>query len=432
MSPSTTTRKPLKVVHLCYSDDKGGAAIGARRSHQAMLSQGVDSRLVVVTKYSSDPRVIELPKRQTFRRIITRLGKYLAQFQKSDNPIIRTLNLVPMGTANFLNTLDADIIQMHWVAADTISIGEITKINKPVVWKLPDMWAFSGAEHYLNPGDILRYKEGYTPSNRQSHESGLDLDRLIWLYKKYKWSNANFSIVGPSKWIAHCASESILFRNLRVRHIPNPLNLELYKPKSKKDARALFGLEQSKRFIMFGAMHATKDRRKGFQYLEQALTHLSEYLSPEETELVILGADGPEGQQLSGFNVHYLGIIRDENKLVDAYNVADTFVLPAEADNLPNVVKEATCCGVPCVGFNVGGMPDMVEHMETGYLAQPFDAAELAKGIAWTIKHSTPELSKEVRMKAESMHRYSVAVGRYLDYYCEILNIKIDSTKAQS
>lgn len=422
---SSTINKPLKVVHLCYSDDKGGAAIGARRSHQAMLSQGIDSLLVVVAKYSSDPRVIELPNRQTFRRIVTRLGKYLAQFQKSGNPIIRTLNIVPMGTANFLNRMDADIVQMHWVAADTISIGEINKINKPVVWKLPDMWAFSGAEHYLNPGDTLRYKDGYTSTNRQEHESGLDLDRLVWLYKKYKWRNANFSIVGPSKWITQCAKESVLFRKLRIRHIPNPLDLELYKPKSKLEARLAFGLEKSKRYIMFGAMHATKDRRKGFQHLEQALTHLSEYLSPEETELVILGADGPENDQLSGFNVHYLGIIRDEGKLVDAYNVADIFVLPAEVDNLPNVVKEATCCGLPCVGFNVGGMPDMVDHQETGYLAQPYDAAELAKGIAWTLAHSTPALSKKVREVAANKHGQGVAVQRYIDFYNEILSREV-------
>lgn len=421
MSSPKSPGKALKVVHLCYSDDRGGAAIGARRSHLAMLSQGVDSKLVVVKKHSSDPRVIELPARNTFRRFVTKLGIYLTRLQKSGNPIIRTLNFLPMGTAKFLNSLDADIVQMHWVAADTISVGEIARINKPVVWKLPDMWPFSGAEHYLNPGDIPRYKEGYTAANRQSHESGLDVDRLAWLYKKYVWRNADFSVVGPSKWIADCAAESVLFRDLRIRHIPNPLDLELYKPKSKRAARQAFGLAQEKRLIMFGAMQATRDSRKGFQYLEQALTHLREYLSPEAVELVVLGSDGPEGQQLSGFNVHYLGTIRDECELVDAYNAADMFVLPAAADNLPNVIKEATCCGVPCAGFNIGGMPDMVDHLETGYLAQPYDATELAKGIAWTIERSTPELRKEVRTRAEGKHHHDIVIERYLDFYHEIL-----------
>tara|TARA_B100000963_G_scaffold120122_1_gene104712 strand:- start:288 stop:1574 length:1287 start_codon:yes stop_codon:yes gene_type:complete len=413
--------KKFKVVHLCYADDRGGAAIGARRLHQAMLAQGIESKLVVVKKYTSDPTVIELPGNQTLRSIVTGLGKYLSRAQKSGNPVIRSLNIVPTGTSKFLNSMDADIIQMHWVAADTISIGEITQIDKPVVWKLPDMWAFSGAEHYLMPEDIPRYQQGYTTKNRQTHEKGIDVDHLVWLYKKYKWRNAKFSIVGPSKWIANCAAESVLFKNLRIRHIPNPLDLNLYKPKSQLEARKAFGLSQGKKLIMFGAMHATKDRRKGFHYLKRSLTCLSKFISPDSADLVVLGSNGPTGEKLSGYKVHYLGVIRDETEVVDAYNVADVFVLPAEADNLPNVVKEATCCGVPCVGFNVGGMPDLVDHMKTGYLATPFDTQELAEGIAWAVQHRASELSAKVRALAETKHSQDIVVSQYLGYYQEIL-----------
>lgn len=411
----------LRVIHLCYSDDRGGAAIGARRSHRAMLSQGIDSRLVVVEKFSDDPRVIALPDRQSVRKWARRAGAKVAGLQKSANPVIRTFNVLPMGTARFLNAMEGDVIQMHWIAAETISIGEIAALKKPVFWKLPDMWPFSGTEHYLSPGDVPRYKEGYLAKNRQPHDSGIDLDRLMWLYKRWRWRNADFSIVCPSKWIAECARESKLFGHRRIHHIPNPLDLDLYVPQPKTPARLAFGLPQDKRLIMFGAMYATQDRRKGFSHLERALVHLGRHLSPETTELVVLGADGPAGQTLSGFNVHYLGTIREEPRLVQAYNVADAFVLPAEADNLPNVVKEATCCGVPCAGFNIGGMPDMIDHLDTGYLAQPFDAEEMARGIAWVTEHATPELSAEVRRRAEAKHSYSVAVGRYLEYYREVL-----------
>jgi glycosyltransferase involved in cell wall biosynthesis len=187
-------------------------------------------------------------------------------------------------------------------------------------------------------------------------------------------------------------------------------------------ARARFALPQDKRLIMFGAMHATRDRRKGFQHLERALPYLTEWLDPAETAFVILGADGPKGQQLGGFDVHYLGIIRGEDKVVEAYNTADAFVLPAEADNLPNVVKEATCCGVPCVGFDVGGMPDMVEHLATGYLARPYDPRDLAAGIAWVAQNTTEALRGEVRTRAATKHAQNVAVDRYLDFYREILS----------
>ena len=131
MAESTPGRAgPLRVVHLCFADDRGGAAIGARRSHRAMLSQGIESKLVVVKKYGDDPDVIELPARPWRRRLADRLSRYSRYLYTSGNPIIRTLNLVPMGTARFLNAMEADVIQMHWIAADTISIGELAQAEQ--------------------------------------------------------------------------------------------------------------------------------------------------------------------------------------------------------------------------------------------------------------------------------------------------------------
>ena len=415
--------RPLRVIHLGYADDRGGAAIGARRSHNAMKKQGVDSRLVVVNKHTDDPDVIQLPKRRLRQAVANRVNRLVKRFQVSGNPIIRTPNLVPMGTARFLNAIPGDVIQMHWIAADTISIGELAALNKPVFWKLPDMWGFSGAEHYLNPGDPERFQEGYIRENRPAHESGFDLDRRIWQYKRWRWRDARFNIIGPSRWVADCARRSLLFKDFAIRSIPNPLDLDLYRPTSKEAARASFGLPTDKRLIMFGAMHATKDRRKGFQHLKAALDHLGEHLDPQIYAFVILGSKGPDGEKIAGFDLHYLGIIRDEARIVDAYNTADLLVLPAEADNLPNVIKEATCCGVPCAGFEVGGMPDMVDHLETGYLAKPYDPVELAAGIGWVAKRSTPALRAEVRARAETKHAEPIAVGRYLDFYRDVLGL---------
>lgn len=411
----------LKIAHLCFADARGGAAIGARRLHQSMQRCGVNSKLYVVEKYGDDETVIRLPNGHRRRKFVRELQKHIVKRQHSDNPIVRTLNVVPVGTASTLNKADVDIVQMHWVGADTISIGEIVQIEKPVVWKLPDMWAFSGAEHYLLPGDKPRYKEGYSASNRQIHESGLDLDRLIWLYKRKRWKNANFSVVGPSSWITHCAKESILFRNLNVRHILNPLDLDLYDIRDSTVTREKFALPVGKKLIGFGAFHATRDTRKGLHHLREALAHLASQRAVDDIEFVVIGADGEENEEIGGIKVNYLGVIHDEDLLVDAYNAVDLFVLPTEADNLPNVVKEATCCGVPCVGFRVGGMPDMVDHLDTGYLAAPFDTRELAEGIVWTIENVDDSKRKLIRARAESKHAQPVAVAKYLDFYQEIL-----------
>lgn len=413
----------LKVAHLCFADARGGGAIGARRLHQAMRANGVDSTLFVVEKYSEDDSVIRLSNGHRRRKYAADLGQRLTRLQHSANPIIRTLNVIPVGTARVLNDFDADIVQMHWIGANTISIGEIVNINKPVVWKLPDMWGFSGAEHYLLPGDKPRYETGYTRSNRQSHESGFDLDKMIWRYKRWRWAKANFSVVTPSRWLGQCAKDSVLFGKLRIRHILNPLDTTLYRPQDIVSCRDHFQLPKDKKLIAFGAMHATRDTRKGFAHLKAALGHFSELMSPNEVEFVVIGADKSDdgGNELNGFKLNYLGTINDEQELVKAYNVADAFVFPTEADNLPNVVKEATCCGVPCIGFSVGGMPDMIEHLDTGYLAKPFDAKELAEGILWAMNNIPPSKRERVRELAEARHAQHTAVSNYLEFYREIL-----------
>jgi len=416
--------KSLRVLHLCHDDSQlGGAAAGARRLHRSMLAQGIDSRLAVVEKHSTgDDRIVQIPRSRWRRRLIHYINSFLILLTPGQNAIYRSINLVNTGAGRFVNSQEVDIVQMHWVGGDTISIGEIASIKKPLVWKLPDMWAFSGTRHYSAISESQRYKDGFSASNRPDGETGLDLDKWIWRYKNRAWRKKKISIVGPSRWITDCAADSLLFRNNRCRHILNPLDLEIYSRRSKDACRTKFGLPLGKQLIMFGAMHATTDTRKGFHYLPPALESLAKIVDPSEINLVVLGADGPTDSTTSGFDTHYLGVIQNDEDLVTAYNTADVFVLPAELDNLPNVVKEATCCGVPCVGFRVGGMLDMIDHQETGYLAVPYETEDLGRGIKWAIDNCGLELNRLVRERAASRHDPGVVVDQYLSLYREILS----------
>lgn len=411
----------MKILHLCYSDGMGGAAVGAKRLHLAMKSCGVDSRLLVVNKTTDDEHVIGMGRNRLSNSFRCRFNEKVSGLLTSENPVVRSLGVLPTGTHKVINSLGADIVQMHWINADTISISEIPKIDAPVFWKLPDMWAFSGAEHYNLPDDPERYIEGYTSDNRPAHESGVDVNKFIWKYKKSRWKNTDFSIVGPSSWISECARKSSLLSGRSVKHILNPLDTDLYRPLDKDAVRREFNLPLNKKLVLFAAMHATSDKRKGFSYLKMALGYLGDYLSPDDVDFVVLGAAGPENDKSSGFNLHYLGIIRDEEQLVRAYNIADILVFPSTMDNLPNIIKEATCCGIPCVGFDVGGMPDMISHKETGYLADAYDAQDLARGIAWTIERGSPEMMERVRDGAQCKHNQASVVNNYIEYYEDCL-----------
>ena len=410
----------MKILHVCHSDGFGGASIGAKRLHQTMIDHGLHSRLLVANKFSDSPMVLQLPDDPN-RQIKNYINEKILSFHKTSNPVIRSLNIFGRGAAKYINNSSADVVQFHWINADTVSISEIAKIKKPIVWKMPDMWAFSGAEHYLLPDDPHRYVQGYNNQNRPEHECGLDLNKFVWMYKRYCWRNSSFRIVSPSKWLAECARNSKLFKDRFVYNIPNPIDLKQYIPLAKSECRQHFDLPEDKNLILFAALASMIDKRKGFHFLSEALEILSSKGLNKNTDLVILGNQGKVIESLHGFKVHNLGRVKDQSVMIKAYNASDFHVFPTQADNLPNVVKEAIACGLPCVGFNIGGMPDMIKHKDFGYLAKPFDASDLANGLEWVLDQNNDELSKRARKHAEMLHNPEKCINSYLRIYEDLI-----------
>ena len=389
-----------------------------------MVEQGIDSRFLVYRKRTDDPTVIHI---ELYKRGFNKLYKFLSaailRMQKPVNHAVRSLNIFPTGIHRTINKMDVDVVQLHWINRNTISITEIAKINKPIVWKLPDMWAFNGSEHYISPGDPERYRVGYKKNNRPSGDRGIDIDRWVWKYKRKRWRAKKLTIVTPSKWLGECAKSSVLFGNYKVYNIPNPIDLDLYKPyNNKSGARRVFGLPEVRKLILFGSINATGDRRKGFHHLHGCLASFAKLDDPENYELVIMGSSGPENTRLHGIKVHYLGPVFGDDFIRAAYSAVDVLVLPTEADNLPNTIQEAMACGTPCVGFDVGGLPDMIAHNHTGYLAKPFDEEDLAKGLLWVLNQDQKKLSLAARGRAVKTHDPAVRVAQYLDIYQKLIN----------
>lgn len=416
----------MKVLHVCYSDSREGGAIGAYRLHTSMLREGIDSKLLVVRKRNEDSSVLRISLPFRGINILERkLSNLIIKILKPADQSFHSLNIFPTGIHRLINKQDADVVQLHWINRNAISIKEIGKIRSPVVWKFPDMWAFSGAEHYLSPGDPERYREGYNKENRPVRERGPDLDRWLWKYKMNVWKDMQLTIVCPSKWLAKCAQRSAMFRKNKIVNIANPINFDIYKPfTSKSAARKILGLPEGKSLILFGGINAVGDRRKGFHLLEKCLSHLASKKESGDFELVVFGASGEPGSTLHGMRVHYLGNLFRDDLMRAAYSSADVMVLPTKADNLPNTIQEATCCGIPCVGFEVGGLPDMIKHKETGYLAEPFDTRDLATGISWVLENKGETLSRRVRKNAEQLFDPKKRVADYVEIYRDLLQQK--------
>ncbi|MCP3929873.1 MAG: glycosyltransferase, partial [Bacteroidetes bacterium] len=313
---------------------------------------------------------------------------------------------------------DADIVILHWVGKEMLSIAEIGKINKPIIWRLADQWAFCGAEHYTLSEKDKRYIDKYLTTNRNRNEKGFDINRWTWKRKIKHWYNKPMTIVTGSNWLADCAKSSYLFKNKRVEVIPSGLDMNSYKPVDKKVARQILNLPMNKKLILFGSMGANIDKRKGFHLLQPALKYLKKN-SNIDMATVIFGASMPKFAPDFGMPSYYLSVLQDEWSLVLAYSAADVFVLPTMHDNLPYTIIESMACSTPCVSFRIGGLPDIIDHDINGFLATPFNTEELAEGIQTIIENDTlrEEMSTNSRQKALEEYDVNIQVNKYLQLF---------------
>jgi glycosyltransferase involved in cell wall biosynthesis len=405
----------LRVTHLSTADSNGGAARAAYRIHKALQETGIQSEMVV-NEASSGDWSVKGPAGK-LGKASSRLRRHLAAPLKAllhtENPVLHTPALVPSGWPGKLNATDADVVHLHGVHDEMLSIADIGRIGKPVVWTLHDMWGFCGAEHYSEDG---RWREGYWPGNRPPHESGFDLNRWTWLRKRKHWRRP-LSIVTPSRWLADCASSSMLMRDWPVTVVPNCLDTERWQPLSQPLARQLLGLPEEAPLLLFGGIGGSKDPRKGFDLLLEALAQLRE--RQPSLQLIVFGELAPPEPADLGFPVHYTGHLHDDLSLRALYSAADVFVLPSRQDNFPNTALEAHACGTPVVAFRTGGLPDMVEHRSTGYLAQPNDPQDLAAGIAWVLddRLRLQILGEAARTRAEQLWNPARVASLYLEVY---------------
>lgn len=409
----------MRIVHLSHADIAGGAARAAYRLHWALRSSSIDSRMEVNDATSGEwsVRGAQGKAAKISARLRPHLGAAICRLQKSPNQVLHSPALLPGRLAQRLAGQGADLVNLHWINGEMCSIAELGRLRLPVVWTMHDMWPFSGAEHYASD---QRWKEGYLPYNRAPGYGGFDLDRWTWRRKCKHWTRP-FHLVAPSRWLANCASQSALTRDWPVSVIPNALDLELWQPVDRALARRLLNLPLEPRLVLFGAMGGTRDPRKGSELLTSALDLLAR--RQEKIELVVFGQSAPQTSVALGFPVHYMGHLHDEVALRLLYSACDLFVLPSRQDNLPNTGVEAQACGLPVVGFDVGGMSDIVSHHESGYLAQPFEIEDLAQGISWCLKDSERHgaLSAAARRHAEATYAAPIVAAQYAALYREVL-----------
>lgn len=410
----------MKPLLVSTQESSGGAARASRRLFQLLLDNGVDASLFCSNKSSSDPNVYGIKgfqKLVQIARIWT--ASKLLKLQSANDGQSRSVGFGPSTARRFLSEVDCDVVNLHWINGEFLTLKDIGKHNKPIVWTFHDMWPLCGTEHYCADLETARWVHGYSKANKPNTIRGIDVDRWNWERKVKSWRRP-FQIVTPSNWLADCVRISKLFRDFPVTCIPNPLDLNIFRPWPKNIARKAFGIPEDVPLILFGAINSDVSGRKGLDLLLKALPIVGS-LVPDARLAIFGGSKFPlNNLRDSKLPIHRLGSLSDDLVIAMVYSMADVMVVPSRLDNLPQTATEAQACGCPVVAFNTGGLSDAVGHTVSGYLAQPFSVEELADGIRFCLKYQN-EMAAASRDRALRIWDRKRIFEKYSTIYKQVL-----------
>lgn len=411
----------MKILIVNTFDIEGGAARAAFRLHQSLITNGINSNMLVMKKSSDVISVLDpIGKIQKGLAALrpTLDGLPVNKYKNRDRLLFSPAWLPFSGVVDRINKINPDLVHLHWVANGMLRIEDIAKIKSPIVWSLHDDWAFTGGCHIKWECERYQKSCGFCPRLGSSKEN--DLSSAIYKRKSKVFGKIPpITVIGLSNWLADCARKASLFKGHKVVSLPNPIDTSLYAPYDKIQARNLLNLPQDKKLVAFGAMSATSDINKGFKELTQALSHIEN----QNVELLIFGASQPEVDPGFIQKAHYLGRLHDDATLRALYSAADVMVVPSLQEAFGQTASEAMACGTPVAAFGATGLLDIVDHKVNGYLAKAYDTLDLAVGIDWVLAHSTPqELSHAARDKVTATFESKLVANQYIELYKGILD----------
>ena len=319
--------------------------------------------------------------------------------------------------------IEADIIHLHWICGEFLSMNElkkITKLGKPIVWNCHDNWPFTGGCHVRLGCE--KYKEhcGYCPQLKSQIKK--DWSFCLLERKKRVLKGTNLTVVSPSTWMDRNVQESSLFRKFPHYIIPNPIDVNIFKKLNRNEMRKKYGIDNQSVILLFGAVKATNTPYKGYDYLLEALDILEVELNGNsQIEAIVFGTDQGDSREKKKIKIRYLGYLNRE-QMAEIYNCADVYVVPSLEDSFNSTVAESMSCETPVVAFSTGGIVDIIDHKHNGYLAAYKDSKDLAKGIIWILEHKdSSNLGTNGRKKVEEQSSVAVISKQYRDLYCSLI-----------
>ena len=419
----------IKVLHVFSGSLDGGAGRGVLWLHNALMEQGIDSRILTNGFVPTNAVNVTSIRTGVIKSLqinfLRRLDNLPQSFYRNSRRGKFSSGLFGKDLSKIDSIYWADIIQLHWINDGFIDMKSIGKIKKRIIWTIRDMWPFTGGCHYSLGCE--RFKSGC--GNCISLASGRkhDLSRLIYDRKK-RFLGQNIYPVGISSWITEMTRESGLFKSTQISTIHNGVDLSLFKLEPKLEAREYFGLPKHHEVILCGAQNLF-DEYKGFKYFFDSL----KLIERSKFIVVLFGKQSNDlVERLINLNIKAktVGFLSNKDELGRLYSSADVFVAPSIQEAFGKTVVESMACGTPVVAFNKTGHADIIEHKKDGYLAENSCAESLAEGIDWVLNHQSKGLFLNTDLQ-QSASKFSaeIAAKSYIDLYQKIIESELSAVK---
>jgi glycosyltransferase involved in cell wall biosynthesis len=416
----------VKVLHLSALDGQTGAGIAAARIHRGLIERGIQSRFCAAFQ-SIALEAAFTPHQSHWQRARQRVARNVEQWfmmrldPNYDN--VRSSGLLGHDITRILKAETPDILHLHWIGGGAFRITSLAGTRLPIVWRCPDMWGFCGEKHY-EP-----HSENYVRPPRCGVDALLpfrDFSNYIRCRKRRAYSKLrDLTLVAPSQWLMAETRRSALLGDRPVELIPTSCDTRVFAPRNREACRELLGLTSRGPIVLVGAT-SMGTRWKGLDLFVEAMAKLAARYPSEQiadVQIMTFGDDPFTAPELSRrFAIRHLGRVRDPRLMAILYSAADVFVAPSRMENLANTVLESLSCGTPAIAFNIGGMPEMIEHGLSGYLAPPFDTDNLADGIAWALsQRGNDSVRAAARSKIVTEFSIDQEIGKYIALYQELL-----------
>ena len=400
----------MKILQISTADRGGGAEAVALSLHRGLRARGHEAWLAVGYRRTSEEGVLEIGGAGgRRRRALTDPGVLRDALRGREDfrfpASRRVLDLAPSLP---------DVVHVHNPHGGYFDLRVLPNLARraPIVATLHDAWLFTGhCAHPLDSDGWLRgcgdcpHLDTYPPLRRDGTAFNLARKRSIY-------AEMRLTVVTPSRWLMEMVERSILAPAAPRRSvIPNGVDLDVFRPGDRTDARRRLGVDPETPLVVFAAQGGRANEFKDFPTLLGALARLE---APVTT--VALGDTASGEERVGRATVRSAGVLPPA-EVARWLQGADLYVHPSRADTFPSGVLEALACGTPVVASRVGGIPEQVRD-ETGVLVDPGDPKALANAIESLL--ADPARRGQIGAAGAADARTRFSLPRQLHAYVEL------------